>query len=183
MAKKIHETPMLDELENGPWPSFITGIKRLRDEHPEERIREVTNSLLGQLEHSYETRKGYWKGGTVSVFGYGGGIIPRFSGSGQGSTPCVSAPPGMHYDTAMLRKFCDIWEKYGSGLRLPRPVRQHHVPSAPTTETSSLLRRNQRNGLRPRRRRSLRAYRHVLRRCRALRAVLRQRAAPFTVPW
>jgi hypothetical protein len=31
-----HETPMLDELENGPWPSFISGIKRLRDNHPEE---------------------------------------------------------------------------------------------------------------------------------------------------
>ena len=50
---------MLDELENGPWPSFISGIKRLRDKHPEERINEMTNDLLGQLEHSYETRKGY----------------------------------------------------------------------------------------------------------------------------
>ena len=38
MAKKIYETPMLDELENGPWPSFISGIKKLRDEHPDERI-------------------------------------------------------------------------------------------------------------------------------------------------
>jgi len=27
MAKKIYETPMLDELEKGPWPSFISGIK------------------------------------------------------------------------------------------------------------------------------------------------------------
>ena len=69
---------MIDELENGPWPSFISGIKRLRDNHPEPRINEMTNDLLGQLEHSYETRKGYWKGGTVSVYGYGGGIIPRF---------------------------------------------------------------------------------------------------------
>ena len=66
---------MIDELENGPWPSFISGIKRLRDTHPEKRINEMTNDLLGQLEHSYETRKGYWKGGTVSVYGYGGGII------------------------------------------------------------------------------------------------------------
>jgi sulfite reductase alpha subunit len=79
MAKKIYETPMLDELEKGPWPSFISGIKKLRDDHPDERIQAVTSSLLGQLEHSYETRKGYWKGGTVSVYGYGGGIIPRFS--------------------------------------------------------------------------------------------------------
>ncbi len=29
MAKKIHVTPMLDKLENGPWPSFmsITGVE------------------------------------------------------------------------------------------------------------------------------------------------------------
>ena len=124
MAKKIHETPMLDELENGPWPSFISGIKRLRDEHPEERIREVTNSLLGQLEHSYETRKGYWKGGTVSVFGYGGGIIPRFSEvakafpeSKEFHTLRVQPPPGNYYTTDMLRKLGDSWEKYGSGLQ------------------------------------------------------------------
>ena len=78
-----HDTPMLDELEHGPWPSFISGIKRLRDQHPEERINKMTNDLLGQLEHSYETRKGYWKGGTVSVYGYGGGIIPRFSEVGD----------------------------------------------------------------------------------------------------
>jgi len=25
-------------------------------------------------------------------------------------------PPGMHYDTDTLRKFCDIWEEHGSGL-------------------------------------------------------------------
>jgi dissimilatory sulfite reductase alpha subunit len=124
MAKKIHETPMLDELENGPWPSFITGIKRLRDEHPEERIREVTNSLLGQLEHSYETRKGYWKGGTVSVFGYGGGIIPRFSEvakafpeSKEFHTLRVQPAPGNYYTTDMLRKLGDSWEKHGSGLQ------------------------------------------------------------------
>ena len=74
---------MLDELEHGPTISFISGIKRLRDQHPEERINKMTNDLLGQLEHSYETRKGYWKGGTVSVYGYGGGIIPRFSEVGD----------------------------------------------------------------------------------------------------
>ena len=124
MAKKIHETPMLDELENGPWPSFISGIKRLRDEHPEQRIREVTNSLLGQLEHSYETRKGYWKGGTVSVFGYGGGIIPRFSEVGDAfpesrefHTLRVQPSPGNYYTTDMLRQLGDSWEKYGSGLQ------------------------------------------------------------------
>ncbi len=79
----IHDTPMLDELENGPWPSFISGIKKLRNDHEDERVNGVANDLLGQLEHSYETRKGYWKGGTVSVYGYGSGIIPRFSEVGD----------------------------------------------------------------------------------------------------
>jgi len=124
MAKKIYETPMLDELENGPWPSFISGIKKLRDDHPDERIQEVTSSLLGQLEHSYETRKGYWKGGTVSVFGYGGGIIPRFSEVGSAfpeskefHTIRVQPPAGNHYTTDMLRQLGDSWEKWGSGLQ------------------------------------------------------------------
>jgi sulfite reductase alpha subunit len=123
MGNKTHDTPMLDQLESGPWPSFISGIKRLRDKHPEERIRKMTNDLLGQLEHSYETRKGYWKGGTVSVFGYGGGIIPRFSEVGQAfpeskefHTLRVQPPAGNHYSTAILRQLADSWEKYGSGL-------------------------------------------------------------------
>ena len=64
---------MLDQLESGPWPSFVTGLKRLANDN------DFMVDLLGQLEHSYKTRKGYWKGGTVGVFGYGGGIIPRFT--------------------------------------------------------------------------------------------------------
>ena len=118
-----HSTPMLDELENGPWPSFVSGIKRLRDEHSQERVNGVANDLLGQLEHSYETRKGYWKGGTVSVYGYGGGIIPRFSEVGQQfpeskefHTLRVQPPAGNHYTTDVLRQLADSWEKWGSGL-------------------------------------------------------------------
>ncbi len=120
---KKHDTPMLDDLETGPWPSFISGIKTLRDTHPDKRINEMTNDLLGQLEHSYETRKGYWKGGTVSVYGYGGGIIPRFSEVGkvfpaskEFHTLRVQPPAGNYYTTSMLRKLADSWEKHGSGL-------------------------------------------------------------------
>ena len=123
MAIEKHNTPMLDQLESGPWPSFISGIKRLRDEHPDEGINATINDLLGQLEHSYETRKGYWKGGTVSVFGYGGGIIPRFSEVGHAfpvskefHTIRIQPPAGNHYTTAMLRQLGDSWEKLGSGL-------------------------------------------------------------------
>ena len=123
MSKQKHETPMLDELENGPWPSFVSGIKRLRDEHGDDRINGIANDLLGQLEHSYETRKGYWKGGTVSVFGYGGGIIPRFSEVGKQfpeskefHTVRVQPPAGNHYSTDILRQLANSWEKWGSGL-------------------------------------------------------------------
>lgn len=122
MAKQMHDTPMLDQLESGPWPSFVTGLKRLAKDN------DIMVDLLGQLETSYETRKGYWKGGTVGVIGYGGGIIPRFTelkgDDGQALFPAaaefhtlrIMPPPGMHYDTNTIRKMCDIWEKYGSGL-------------------------------------------------------------------
>ncbi|MBV1731473.1 MAG: dissimilatory-type sulfite reductase subunit alpha [Hydrogenophaga sp.] len=122
MAKKMHETPMLDELESGPWPSFVTGLKRLASE------KDYMVDLMGQLETSYRTRKGYWKGGTVGVFGYGGGVIPRFTelkdadgkpqfpDAAEFHTLRVQPPAGMHYNTDVLRKMCDIWEEHGSGL-------------------------------------------------------------------
>ena len=122
MAKKMHDTPNLDQLESGPWPSFVTGLKDLAKD------KDYVVDLLGQLETSYETRKGYWKGGTVGVFGYGGGVIPRFTelkdengqpkfkDAAEFHTLRIMPPPGMHYDTDILRKFCDIWDEHGSGL-------------------------------------------------------------------
>ncbi len=122
MAKKMHDTPNLDQLENGPWPSFVTGLKHLAKD------KDYVVDLLGQLEESYKTKKGYWKGGTVGVFGYGGGVIPRFTelknadgtpkfkDAAEFHTLRIMPPPGMHYDTDTLRQFCDIWEKHGSGL-------------------------------------------------------------------
>ena len=122
MAKQQHPTPMLDELEKGPWPSFVTGLKRLAAE------KDYVVDVLGQLETSYKTRKGYWKGGTVGVIGYGGGVIPRFTelkdaegkpvfkDAAEFHTLRVMPPPGMHYNTDVLRKMCDIWERHGSGL-------------------------------------------------------------------
>ena len=122
MTKKRHDTKLLDELEDGPWPSFVSGLKRLADD-TEKPNSGMMNDLLGQLEHSYETRRGYWKGGTVSVFGYGGGIIPRFSEvaekfpeSKEFHTLRVQPPAGFHYTTDVLRDLCDVWEKHGSGL-------------------------------------------------------------------
>jgi dissimilatory sulfite reductase alpha subunit len=116
MAKQ-HDTPNLDQLESGPWPSFVTGLKRLAERS------DMIGDVLGQLEYSYQTRKGYWKGGTISVRGYGGGIIPRFSevadrfpDAAEFHTLRIMPAPGMHYDTDILRKLCDVWDKNGSGL-------------------------------------------------------------------
>jgi dissimilatory sulfite reductase alpha subunit len=122
MVKKPHQTPMLDELEKGPWPSFVTGLKRLAQEN------DMAVDLLGQLESSYRNKFGYWKGGTVGVFGYGAGVIPRFTElKGKDGKPVfpeaaefhtlrVQPPAGMHYTTDVLRKLCDVWQKHGSGL-------------------------------------------------------------------
>ena len=52
-APAHHPTPMLDELESGPWPSFVTGLKRLRD-NKDAQYAPMMNDLLGQLEHSYD---------------------------------------------------------------------------------------------------------------------------------
>ncbi|MHB1656372.1 MAG: dissimilatory-type sulfite reductase subunit alpha [Burkholderiales bacterium] len=122
MAKKMYDTPMLDELETGPWPSFVTGLKQLANNS------NMMVDLLGQLETSYRTTKGYWKGGTVGVFGYGAGIIPRFTelkdenekpiypDAAEFHTLRIQPPAGMHYTTDLLRKMADLWEKHGSGL-------------------------------------------------------------------
>jgi len=121
MAKKIHETPMLDQLETGPWPSFVTGLKRLAKDN------DMMVDLMGQLEASYQTKKGYWKGGTVGVFGYGGGVIPRFTELKKDEKPVypdaaefhtlrIQPPAGMHYSSKLLRDMSNVWEKHGSGL-------------------------------------------------------------------
>ncbi|HVB47488.1 MAG TPA: dissimilatory-type sulfite reductase subunit alpha, partial [Burkholderiales bacterium] len=79
-------------------------------------------------ETSYRTKTGYWKGGTVGVYGYGAGVIPRFTelkdaegkpvypAAAEFHTLRVQPPAGMHYSTEVLRKLCDIWAKHGSGL-------------------------------------------------------------------
>lgn len=117
MGKK-HDTPLLDELEKGPWPSFVKEIKKAGAKN------DATNDVLGQVEKSYRTRRGYWKhGGIVGVLGYGGGVIGRYSslpeefpGVAHFHTVRINQPSGWFYSTKALREICDIWDKYGSGL-------------------------------------------------------------------
>ena len=135
MADTHHPTPMLDDLETGPWPSFVSGIKRLRDKHDDERIRGVANSLLGQLEHSYETRKGYWKG----RYSIGFWVWKWNHSSLFRSRFCVSRIKGVPYPAspASCRKLlhngyaATAWRKLGEmGLwacYLSWTNREHHV--------------------------------------------------------
>ena len=112
------ETPMLDDLENGPWPSFVKEIKRAAEKN------ESSQDLLRQLERSYRDRIGHWKhGGIVGVKGYGGGVIGRYSdlpeefpGVAEFHTFRVNMPAGWFYTTDKLRQLCDVWDRHGSGL-------------------------------------------------------------------
>jgi len=117
MSEKKISTPLIDELEKGPWPSFIKEIKK-------EAARPAARDLLGVLERSYTEHIGHWKhGGIVGVLGYGGGVIGRYSDL-QKEFPAVAAfhtlrvnqPAGWFYTSDILRKICDIWEKHGSGI-------------------------------------------------------------------
>ncbi len=131
-----HETPLLDQLESGPWPSFVSEIKRqseFRHKNAEAMEKagkpyqipvDVCDDLLGVLEMSYEDGTTHWKhGGIVGVFGYGGGVIGRycdqpekFPGVAHFHTIRVNQPAGKYYTTEYLRQICDLWDFRGSGL-------------------------------------------------------------------
>jgi sulfite reductase alpha subunit len=114
---KERKTPLLDELERGPWPSFVSEIKK-------EAGRPMASDLLGILERSYSDRVSHWKhGGLVGVMGYGGGVIGRYSdlpddfpAVKEFHTLRVNQPSAWFYTSEALRTLCDIWERHGSGL-------------------------------------------------------------------
>jgi sulfite reductase alpha subunit len=118
MADEKTKTPLLDDLEKGPWPSFVKEIKHAREKHP------MCDDLLGQLELSYSEKVGHWKhGGIVGVMGYGGGVIGRYSDVPEKfpqvahfHTLRVNQPSGWFYTSEALRTLCDIWDDHGSGL-------------------------------------------------------------------
>ncbi len=129
MAK--HKTPMLDELETGPWPSFVSDIKREAESRAKNEkgvefqiAQDVCEDILGVLELSFKHGRTHWKhGGIVGVFGYGGGVIGRycdqpemFPGVAHFHTLRVNQPSGKFYKTEFLKQLCDLWEFRGSGI-------------------------------------------------------------------
>lgn len=117
-VEKKYETPLLDQLETGGWPSFVKEIKSAAENNA------MANDLLGLLEQSYEEKIGHWKhGGIVGVMGYGGGVIGRYTDLPEKypaishfHTMRVNQPAGWFYTSDALRTLCDIWDAHGSGL-------------------------------------------------------------------
>jgi sulfite reductase alpha subunit len=131
MVEFKHKTPLIDQLETGPWTSFVSDIKReheARMENPKgidfQFNQNCCEDLLGVLELSYEHGRTHWKhGGIVGVFGYGGGVIGRycdqpemFPGVAHFHTMRVNQPMGHFYSTKYLEQLMDLWERRGSGL-------------------------------------------------------------------
>ncbi|MFZ3047408.1 MAG: dissimilatory-type sulfite reductase subunit alpha [Desulfatirhabdiaceae bacterium] len=129
MAK--HATPLLDQLESGPWPSFVSDIKQEAASRAKNEKGidyqvpvDVCDDVLGIMELSYVHRRTHWKhGGIVGVFGYGGGVIGRycdqpemFPGVAHFHTVRVNQPGGKFYSTSSLNQLCDLWDLRGSGL-------------------------------------------------------------------
>jgi sulfite reductase alpha subunit len=130
MAKQMHPTPMLDELESGPWPSFVTGLKRLAQDkdYVVDLLGHAGNLLphpQGLLEgrHGRRVRLRRRRDSALHRSSRTPTATPVFP-TPPSSTPCACMPPpGMHYTTDVLRKICDIWERARLRPdRLPRPV-------------------------------------------------------------
>jgi sulfite reductase alpha subunit len=129
MAK--HQTPLLDQLESGPWPSFVSDMKQEAEKRAANKDNiefqipvDVVEDLLGVLELSFKDGTTHWKhGGIVGVFGYGGGVIGRycdqpdaFPGVAHFHTMRVNQPSGKFYKADYLRTLCDLWDFRGSGI-------------------------------------------------------------------
>jgi sulfite reductase alpha subunit len=116
LSKDDYNTPLLDELEKGPWPSFVSEMKRAAAKKP------AAADALRLLEKSYREKIVHWKhGGIVGVRGYGGGVIGRYVDSPEEfpeirdfHTVRVNQPSGWFYTSEALRKVCDIWEEHGT---------------------------------------------------------------------
>lgn len=127
MARR--KTPMLDELEKGRWPSFVSDIKqeaewRHKTDVDLQTPKEVCDDLLALLELSFKDRECHWKhGGVAGVFGYGGGVIGRYCDQPEEfpavrdfHTLRVNQPSSYFYKTEFLRQMCELWERRGSGI-------------------------------------------------------------------
>lgn len=107
MGEKTN-TPLLDELTKGKWPSHVTELKK-------------TTYPIQMYEEALKNRQTQWGyGGYVSLPGVAAGVLVRSSGRPEitkGDTFLrIMDPCGNFFATDGLRKLCGIAEKYGYGL-------------------------------------------------------------------
>ena len=126
------ETPMMDDLENGPWPSFVKEIKRAADK------KESAKDLLRQQEEAFSEKQGLWKhGGIVGVRGYGGGVIGRYHQRPE-KYPNLQAFHciiNLHYDRLYCQEILSLLKRHrhqkGKGLGIYLPGTQPSYCYAP----------------------------------------------------
>ena len=112
-------TPLLDELEKGPWPSFVKEIKKRAD-----KSSLLAHDLLGSW--SSPTRRRSATGSTAAssaswAMAAASSAATRdlpeeFPERRRFHTFRVNQPAGWFYTTDTLRTLCDVWDKHGSGL-------------------------------------------------------------------
>lgn len=101
-------TPLSDELEQGPWPSHVTELKK-------------SAYHLQMYEESLSRRQTQWGfGGYVSLPGVAAGILVRASARPEIAKGAnfirVLPPAGSFYSTKTLGTVCDIADRYAYGL-------------------------------------------------------------------
>ncbi len=101
---------ILKELEKGKWPSYVTEIRKAGYEG---LLKVYGKALEDKMTH-------FIHGGMVGVKGYDAGVIGRMTDMPDVMKTShllrVIPPAGWFYTTEALRKICDIWDKYGSGV-------------------------------------------------------------------
>ncbi len=101
-------TPLSDELETGPWPSYVRELKK-------------TSYHLAMYEEALRLRQTQWGfGGYVSLPGVASGVVMRASARPEitagANVVRVLGNGGGFYTSAQLRTLCDLSQKYAYGL-------------------------------------------------------------------
>jgi sulfite reductase alpha subunit len=128
MAK--HKTPLLDQLESGPWPSFVSDLKQEAARRAKNRT--MLNSRFPRT--SSRTFWAYWSSptntagptgntaassafsDTAAVLSVATATSRKFPGVAHFHTMRVNQPGGKFYTTEFLKNLCDLWEFRGSGI-------------------------------------------------------------------
>ena len=101
--------PLCEALEEGPWPSHVTELKKSRYH-------------LQMYEEGLRLRQTQWGfGGYISLPGVAAGILVRASArpdiAGGANFVRVLPPSGGWYSTETLRALCDVADEHAYGIR------------------------------------------------------------------